>query len=92
MLVIDSRVLKFTYGIKVFSPWKEGDPPERMMNNFVFILLREKQSRQREGPMLELMKSLLFITQNLLFLFKLVENLKYITHVIMMGNIVMNLE
>ncbi|CAG8550574.1 13091_t:CDS:2 [Acaulospora morrowiae] len=33
--IIDSRVLKFTYGVKILSAWKPGDPPERN-NGFLY--------------------------------------------------------
>jgi hypothetical protein len=39
MSVIDSRILRYTYGIKIYSPWREGDPPERRGEHFRFHII-----------------------------------------------------
>src|SRR5204863_9580989 len=36
MFVMDSRILKYTYGLKIYSPWREGDPIERKDELFRF--------------------------------------------------------
>ncbi|CAG8538053.1 11758_t:CDS:2 [Funneliformis caledonium] len=35
-----NRILKYTYGIKIFPPWKNGDPPERNENGRIGIFKR----------------------------------------------------
>ncbi|RHZ83821.1 hypothetical protein Glove_87g244 [Diversispora epigaea] len=38
--VIESRVLKFTYGIKILSVWKEGDPIDKKHDSVLFRFKR----------------------------------------------------
>jgi molecular chaperone DnaK (HSP70) len=47
MLVIHSRVLKFTYGIKVFSPWKPGEPEDRKKELFRFHNIGETKKAKK---------------------------------------------
>jgi hypothetical protein len=47
MFVIDSRVLKFTYGIKIFSPWKPEDPEDRKEELFRFHIIGETKKAKK---------------------------------------------
>jgi hypothetical protein len=49
LFVIDSRVLKYTYGIKIYSPWVEGDPIERRNEKFRFHIIGGRGETDRKA-------------------------------------------